>query len=84
VLDISGSAQWAASVPLPDEVSTDPKTVGISAVAALLLLILMGFVGELFNNTLETNYGRVTGWWKTSRLGRWAQALGNFWTGGPG
>jgi hypothetical protein len=24
----------------------------------------MGFVGELFNNTLESNYDRILAWWR--------------------
>jgi hypothetical protein len=69
-------------VAAPKDVSTDPPAIGMSALIAFLLLIIMGFVGELFNNTLESNYGRVTGWWRTSWLGRIGLAFARFWGGG--
>lgn len=77
-----GGVEWAGSVAAPDQVSTDPAALGMSALIAFLLLIIMGFVGELFNNTLESNYGRVTGWWRTSWLGRIGNGFSRFWGGG--
>jgi len=57
-----GTGGWADTVPLASQASTDPAAVGVSALFALLLLILMGFAAELFNNTLESHYDVVAGW----------------------
>lgn len=62
--------------------SGKPGDVAGSALAALLLLAVMGFIGELFNNTMETNYYRVTGWWKESWLGRIGRGLSAMLGGG--
>jgi hypothetical protein len=37
---------------------------------ALLLLLIIGFAGELFNNTVENNYDVVSAWFKKGPLGR--------------
>ncbi len=58
-----GGAGWADAVPLASQASRDPSTVGVSALVALLLLILLGFAAEIFNNTLEAHYDVITGWW---------------------
>ena len=59
------------------DVSTDAATVGVSALVAALLIVLMGFIGELFNNTMETNYDRMTTWWRgwLGRIGRGFSAM---------
>jgi hypothetical protein len=44
---------WAASVHDPADVSTDPAAMGVSALLAVLLLLFMGFVGEMFNYTVK-------------------------------
>ena len=77
-----GDGGWAGSVATVGQVSTDGGTIGVSALAALLLLILMGFVGELFNNTMETNYDRIVSWWSTSWLGRIGRRFSGFFGGG--
>jgi hypothetical protein len=64
------------------DISTEPTAVGMSALAALLLLLFMGFVGELFNNTVKANYDEIAGWWSNSRIGRVASSWSNFWKGG--
>jgi hypothetical protein len=43
-------------------ISLEPGALARSAVLALLLLLFMGFAGELFNSTLESNYDEVAGW----------------------
>lgn len=73
---------WARSVPVAKDVSTDPQTLAGSALAAMLLLLAMGFIGELFNNTVETNYDRISGWWQKSWLGRAGKAFSGIWGGG--
>ena len=71
------------SVHGADDISTRPADLAGSALAAVLLLVLMGFIGELFNNTVETNYDRMIGWWRKSRLGRIGHAFSGLWGGGP-
>lgn len=73
---------WAGSVPAARDVSTDGANLGVSALVALLLLVLMGFIGELFNNTLETNYDRILAWWSKSRLGRIGRRFAGLFGGG--
>jgi len=77
-----GAGGWAGSVPAAGDLSTDGANLGISALVALLLLVLMGFIGELFNNTLETNYDRILAWWKVSRLGRIGRRFAGLFGGG--
>lgn len=77
-----GRGDWARSVPVAGDVSTDATKMAGSAVAALLLLLAMGFIGELFNNTMETHYDRITTWWQKSWLGRIGHGLSALWGGG--
>jgi hypothetical protein len=63
-------------------VSTQAADIGGSLLAALLLLVAMGFIGELFNDTMEANYDRITGWWKESWVGRIGCGLGGLFGGG--
>jgi hypothetical protein len=49
---------------------------------AVLLLVAMGFIGELFNNTAETNYDRILAWWKKSWVGRIGRRVGGLFGGG--
>ena len=53
-----------------------------SAAAALLMLVAMGFIGELFNNTMESNYDRILAWWKKSWVGRIGRGLAGLFGGG--
>jgi hypothetical protein len=46
------------------------------------MLVVMGFIGELFNNTAETNYDRILAWWKGSWLGRIGRSVGGLFGGG--
>jgi hypothetical protein len=77
-----GGNDWAGSVPSANQVSTDGVKVAGSALAALLLLLAMGFIGELFNDTFEGNYDRILAWWQKSWLGRIGRAFGGLWGGG--
>jgi len=82
--DIAGDpTAWAASVYGPAEVSTEPAAVGASAALAVLLLAFMGFIGELFNNTVKANYDEISGWWNKSWLGRLAARWAALWKTGP-
>ena len=53
-----------------ENVSTDGGAAGGSLVLALLLLLIIGFIGELFNNTVENNYDEISGWFRKGPLGR--------------
>jgi hypothetical protein len=75
---VEGDA-WSASVHDPSEVSTDPAALMSSALLAFFLLLFMGFVGELFNNTAKANYDVLTGWWSESRLARLFRRFTDFW-----
>lgn len=77
-----GGNDWAGSVPSANQVSTDGVKLAGSALAALLLLLAMGFIGELFNDTFEGNYDRILAWWQTSWLGRIGRGFGGLWGGG--
>lgn len=75
----AAGGEWVASVPDPKDVSTDPVAIASSALLALLLLLFMGFVGELFNNTAKANYDVLVGWWSASWLGRHLRWFTDFW-----
>ena len=49
--------------------STEPGPVVGSLLLALLLLLIVAFAGELFNNTVENNYDVIGGWFKKGPLG---------------
>lgn len=55
-------------------VNTDTGAIGGSLLLALLMLLIIGFAGELFNNTVENNYSVIAGWLRKGPLG----ALRNF------
>ena len=61
-----GREGWANTVPSPDMVSTKPGDIGGSLALAVLLILVMAFPGELFNNTFQANYDEIAGWfgWK--------------------
>jgi hypothetical protein len=44
--------------------------IGGSLAVALLLLLIIGFAGELFNNTVENNYSVIAAWFSKGPLGR--------------
>jgi hypothetical protein len=77
-----GVGGWPGSVPGAGDVSTDPADIGGSALASLMLLVAMGFIGELFNNTMETNYDRILAWWKKSWVGHIGRGLAGLFGGG--
>jgi hypothetical protein len=73
------AGDWASSIHDPSEVSTDPAALMSSGLLALLLLLFMGFVGEVFNNTAKANYDVMVGWWRESWLGRRTRWFTDFW-----
>jgi hypothetical protein len=75
---------FAASVPTPAEVSTDPIVILQSAALAALLVFLMPFPSQLFNSTLENHEDEVRRWLRMDRLGSLARGFGAFWASWPG
>lgn len=51
------------------DVNADTTAIGGSLLLALLLLLIIGFAGELFNNTVENNYEEISGWFRKGPLG---------------
>jgi hypothetical protein len=70
---------WVDSVANPGDISTEPAAIASSALLAFLLLLFMGFVGELFNNTAKANYDVIVGWWAAGWLGRRLRWFTDFW-----
>jgi hypothetical protein len=64
------------------EVNTDVAVIGGSLAVALLLLLLIGFAGELFNNTVENNYDAATALLRKGPLGRLNRWLNRHGRGG--
>ncbi len=46
-------------LPAPGEVEVTPATVSVAAASGLLGMVLLGFPAELFNKTLQANYGAL-------------------------
>lgn len=72
---IAGPQTFEDSVLGIQDVNTDPGAIGGSLVLALLMLLIIGFAGELFNNTVENNYTEISGWFRKGPLG-WLRRLG--------
>ena len=66
-------AEFSQSVLGITDVNTDPPEIGGSLLLALLLLLIIAFAGELFNNTVENNYDEISGWFRKGPLG-WLRA----------
>ena len=64
--------------------SSDAGAIGRSLLLALLLLLLIGFIGELFSNTVESNYGVISAWFRQGPIGRVRRALGGIRIDPPG
>jgi hypothetical protein len=54
--------EFVASVPAPDEISTDPEVIGSNIFLALLVILAFAFTSTLFNQTLEENRREIEGW----------------------
>ena len=65
-----GERPFAATIPAPTEVSSDPMVLLQSALLAALLVLLMPFPSQLFNSTLETHEDEVRRWFRLDRLRR--------------
>jgi len=77
-----GPGLFARSVPLVGEVSADPLAVGGSALLAILLVVFVAFPGELFNDTVESNFDEIRGWFRRGPIGRTGRLLA-FLPSGP-
>ena len=60
---------FSGSVAAVTDLNTDPTALGGSLLLALVLLLIIGFIGELFNNTVENNYDEIAGWFRKGPLG---------------
>jgi hypothetical protein len=76
---------FSQSVAAITDVNPDGGAIGGSLLLALLLLLIVGFAGELFNNTVENNYTEISGWLRKGPLGRLrslgSRLSGNGWLG---
>ena len=58
---------FAASVPLPAQVSTSPGVIGTNVLLVSVLVLLFYAAASIFNGTLKENYESITGWGKSIR-----------------
>jgi outer membrane biosynthesis protein TonB len=70
-----GPHTFAGSVVALTELNTEPAALGGSLLLALLLLLIVAFVGELFNNTVENNYDVIAAWFRKGPLGSLRRGL---------
>jgi hypothetical protein len=61
------SDTFTGSVPLPSQVSTDPKVIGTNALLTSLMVVIFYFAAALFNGTFKENYGTIQSWIKRVR-----------------
>jgi len=55
-------SEFVASVPAPDEISTDPEVIGTNIFLALFVIFAFAFTSTLFNQTLGENRQEIEGW----------------------
>jgi len=75
---------FSSSVLGISDINPEPRALGGSLLLALLLLLIIGFAGELFNNTVENNYDEIAGWFRKGPLGRLRRAVGGVRIDPPG
>ena len=68
--------EFFQSVESITDVKTDGGVVAGSIVLALLMLLMIGFAAELFNDTVENNYEEISGWFRKGWLGRLRKRAG--------
>ena len=75
---------FVGSIAAVTDLNADPTALGGSLLLALLLLLIIGFIGELFNNTVENNYDEIAGWFRKGPLGAVRRALDRIHLDPPG
>jgi hypothetical protein len=70
-----GAGRFASSVPSLGQVSIDPAALGGSALLAILLVLFVAFPGELFNDTVESNFDEISSWFRHGPLGAIGRAV---------
>lgn len=60
----------------PRQIGTSARSLALSAVAALGLLLAIAFPSELFNSTLDENYDEVRGWFRLRPVAAGSDAPG--------
>ena len=75
---------FAGSVAAVTDLNTEPTALVGSLLLALLLLLIVGFIGELFNNTVENNYDEIAGWFRKGPLGALRRGLDRIHLDPPG
>jgi len=78
------SPAWEESVLGIEDVSADGGAIGGSLLLAILMLVIIGFIGELWNNTVENNYDEIAGWFRKGPIGRVRRAFGGLHIDPPG
>ena len=53
---------FTGSVPLPEQVSTDPEVIGTNVLLTSFLVVLFYFAATLFNGTFKENYETIQAW----------------------
>ena len=87
----AGAASPGASLPTFSgsvagitDVNPDAGAIGGNLLLALLLLLIIGFIGELFNNTVENNYDEISGWFRKGPFRVVRRAFGRIRVNPPG
>jgi hypothetical protein len=70
-------SDFRASVPLPTEISTDPKVIGTNALLTLILVLIFYLAATLFNSTVRENYHTIQRWFRPLRKLLGSRSLGH-------
>ena len=62
---------FAASVPLPAQVSTSPEVIETNVLLVSVLVLLFYAAASIFNGTFKENYETITGWREFIRACPW-------------
>jgi hypothetical protein len=72
----------ATTIPTPREALLPVKSLAVNGGIAAAVAMLLTFPSQLFNQTLQQNYGDITLWWRKKlmplrRLPGWSRSPGN-------
>ena len=56
------ASDFTDTVPLPTDLSSDPKVIGTNFLFAVILVLLFYIAATLFNSTVKENYETIHGW----------------------